>query len=148
MTTDRRSGSRLSRRAWEASSAGSGPPGVSEDLSTTSDIPWPSDGAVVVVDNDLRVTYWSAAATDLYGLARQDAIGHRLGELYEIRWDHPDDERDAYQALAARGAVSGRNRHVLRSGRELRVEWSVRVLRENGGHQRGLIAGIQPVEPG
>ena len=37
--------------------------------------------AVIAVDLELRVTYWSPAAEQLYGWTASEAVGHRLGLL-------------------------------------------------------------------
>jgi PAS domain S-box-containing protein len=53
----------------------------------------------VILLNDLgKITHWNDVATDIFGLARQDAIGHPLRTLLRL----PDEHRDAFEPGGSR----------------------------------------------
>ncbi|MGB8167875.1 MAG: PAS domain-containing protein [Chthoniobacteraceae bacterium] len=101
--------------------------------------------AVIAIDNEERVTFLNPAAERQYGITAVEALGRRLGDLYEYRWMRPEDEAAAWTALAERGEWLGQNLHLTRDGRELHVESSVTMLRDAAGAPAGMVAAIRDV---
>ena len=86
--------------------------------------------AVIAIDHDERISYWGPGAEALYRVSAREALGRRLTELYQWRWESPDQERQAHASLERDGHWHGANVHVLGSGEERFVESKVRVLRD------------------
>jgi PAS domain S-box-containing protein len=101
--------------------------------------------AVVATDNDQRVTYMNGAAEKRYGVTIGEAVGRPLTDLYTYRWIKAEDETAAYAALEISGAWRGENVHITGSGREIPVESTVAVLRDERGERAGLLATIRDV---
>jgi PAS domain S-box-containing protein len=101
--------------------------------------------AVVVVDAGQHVTYFNQAAERLYGVTGDQALGGPLREVYEYRWARPEDEAEAYEALARSGFWRGENVHVRRDGAELHVESAVSALKDETGRVTGLLAVVRDV---
>ncbi len=102
-------------------------------------------GAVIVVDNDCRITYWNKAAEKLYGYAAADALGRVLEEVNVDCWSDPGEERSARDSLAKNGYWRGENIHENRSGQKVHVESSVSVLKDEAGSSAGLLAVIHDI---
>ena len=105
-------------------------------LSTTSE-------AVVAVRGDTRITYWNPAAERLYGVAAADAIGRRLRECFEFRFESPEQRKRALQEFRERGTWRGDNIHVTRSGRPMAVAVTVNAIPEEAGG--GFFAMIRDI---
>lgn len=101
--------------------------------------------AVIVIDDDQRVTYLNAAAERQYGVIASKVLGCRLTALYEFRWLHPEDETAATTALRETGCWRGENVHVKRSGEAIYVESSVSRLHAGNGTHSGLLAVIRDI---
>lgn len=98
--------------------------------------------AVIVVDNENRVTYLNPAAERQYGLTASETLGRALTEVYQPRWLRPEDEA-AFAALHDKGYWRGENIHVKRTGEPLYVESSVSLLRDDSGAITGKLAIIR-----
>jgi len=101
--------------------------------------------AVVVVDNDQRVTYWNKGAERMYGFSEEDASGRPLGELYQYLWLKPEDEQASARALETTGVWSGDTIHVKSDGVRLYVQSSVSVVKNKYGRIIGILAAIRDV---
>lgn len=101
--------------------------------------------AVIAIDNHQRVTYLNAAAERQYGVTADDALGRPLRELYEWRWNKPEDESAACEALNTKGLWRGENTHVRRDGTSLDVESVVSILKDPEGHAVGLLAAVRDI---
>lgn len=101
--------------------------------------------AVIVVDEQMRVTYWGRGAESMYGLSAQAALGRRLETLHRWEWLQPEDEAAAYGALESVGSWRGENVHVLGSGERRHVESTVLRLQGPTGAPEGMLALIRDV---
>ena len=101
--------------------------------------------AVIVVDNDLVVTYLNPAAERRYGTNASDAVGTKLSELYTFKWPDDSAEAEAWAALAETGYWRGENIHETRDGGRRFVESSVMRLNAPDGSRIGLLAVIRDV---
>ena len=106
----------------------------SEILATTDD-------AVIAIDADQRVTYFSPGAERMYGVSSSDALGQQLADIYRFEWPNPADETAAWAQLAERGTWSGSNVHVTHDGKRLFVNSTVNVLPPQAGS--GMVAVIR-----
>lgn len=101
--------------------------------------------AVVAIDEAGRVTCWNRAAEERYGVSAADALRRPVEELYAWRWERPEDEREAEDALATTGRWRGELVHVTRDGREIPVETNAEVIRDTRGASGGLVAALRDV---
>lgn len=101
--------------------------------------------AVIAADNDEHVTYFNAAAERLYGVAAFEALGRKLGEIYQSRWLDLDAERAALTVLGEAGCWQGENMHIKRDGESIYVESTVTRLRSETGLPAGMLAVIRDI---
>ena len=101
--------------------------------------------AVIIIDNEQRVTYLNAKAAAQYMIEPAAALGRPLDSLYQYLWFHPGDEEAAFRALGQHGRWQGENTHVLPDGKQLHVESTVSVLKDSSGEPAGMLAVIRDV---
>ncbi len=101
--------------------------------------------AVIIIDNEQRITYLNAKAATQYMIEPAEALGRPLGSLYQYLWFHPGDEEAAFRALGQHGRWQGENIHVLRDGKQLHVDSTVSVLKDSSGQPAGMLAVIRDV---
>jgi PAS domain S-box-containing protein len=101
--------------------------------------------AVIVVDDDQRVTYLNAAAAQQYGITDSEALGRLVSEIYRYRWLHPGDEAAMMAALNETGQWRGESIHVKRNGEVIHVESSVTRLHADNDSHSGLLAVIRDI---
>lgn len=101
--------------------------------------------AVIVVDDDNRVTYLNTSAAEQYGIGSSEALGHFVTEIYQNRWLHPNDEAAMTSALSEIGQWRGENIHVKRNGEVIHVESSVTRLNPGKNNLSGLLAVIRDI---
>jgi PAS domain S-box-containing protein len=102
--------------------------------------------AVVVVDNEQRLTYLNASAERQYGVVAAEVVGLPVTEFYQPRWLRPEDQAASVAALRETGQWRGELIHVLRSGATIQVEASVSRLRDANGAECGLLAVIRDID--
>ncbi|NJN97230.1 MAG: response regulator [Anaerolineales bacterium] len=101
--------------------------------------------AVIVIDNGQRVTYLNPAAAEQYQVNPSVTIGQSLSCLYQSFWLNPDDEAVAATALDQQGYWQGQNLHLKQDGRQIYVESSVNVLKNETGQAIGLLAVVRDI---
>jgi PAS domain S-box-containing protein len=88
--------------------------------------------AVVAIDGQQRVIFWSRGAEQLYGVTEKEAVGRVVHDLFTWVWRAPGARAAAYAELARTRIWRGENGLRLRDGRELDAESTVTVLRSEG----------------
>jgi PAS domain S-box-containing protein len=101
--------------------------------------------AVIVVDDDNRVTYLNTSAAEQYGISPSEALGHLVTEIYRNRWLHPNDEAAMTSALSENGQWRGENIHVKRNGEVIHVESLVTRLHPGKNNLSGRLAVIRDI---
>ena len=101
--------------------------------------------AVIAIDEDERITYFNTAASQLYDVALQKALGQPLASVYTNQWPTPDAAAKAHTALAQTGHWRGENFHVRHDGQQIHVESTVSVLESASGQRLGLLAAMRNV---
>ena len=71
--------------------------------------------AIIVRDQEDRVTFWSLGAQEIYGWTAQEAVGHITHELLKTRFPKPRAELSA--ELAEKGRWRGELIHARKDGR-------------------------------
>ena len=101
--------------------------------------------AVVAVDDERNVTYWNRSAEKMYEVSSNEVLGKKLDEAYEKRWFDEEDEKTSGEALAKSGFWRGKNLHITKSGKEIHVSSSVRLLQDTAGKSSGMISVIRDI---
>jgi len=103
--------------------------------------------AIVMIDNDGRVAYWSRAGEDMLGYRPEDVLGRRMHRMLAPERFLPDVAKafDVFQQTGE-GAVVGRTIELAarhRDGREIPVELSLASVRLKGRwHAVGIMRDI------
>lgn len=105
-----------------------------------------SRDAILIWEPDGGIVFWNRGAEQLYGYARDEALGKVSHEL--LRTEHPAERQAFLAALKRSGEWSGTLTHYARSGRALVVE-SHHVLVPGPDGQRWVLetnrdAGTRP----
>ncbi len=101
------------------------------------------DDAVIAIDTNEIVTFFSPGAERLYGVKTSAALGKPLTSIYQYEFLTTEDAQKAASLLAERGTWKGENVHVRPDGSRIIVSCTVNVLpQESGG---GLVAVIRDV---
>jgi PAS domain S-box-containing protein len=101
--------------------------------------------AVIAVDTAERVTYLNGAATRLYGVSRERALGQPLRLIIGHRFYDASAEQEAKDALSKKGVWRGENIHVRLDGTSVHVESAVSVLKDQHGATVGMLAIVRDV---
>ena len=101
--------------------------------------------AVIVTDNDHRITFWNQAAERLYGFRADKVLGRTVEEVCHYQWLTPGDEQAACDSLATTGAWRGENIHAKRNGEEIRVDSSVTVIKDQTGAASNFLFVIRDI---
>ncbi len=102
--------------------------------------------AVVITNQDLRVTYLNKAAIERYNLFNKKAMGCRLEDLYTNVWKDEAEKEKAYRTLAEDGHWTGVHYLVKLDGQESRVESSIHVLRDQADDEMGMLMVVRDVQ--
>jgi PAS domain S-box-containing protein len=101
--------------------------------------------AVIIIDQEQRITYLNAKAAAQYAVEPAAALGRPLSSLYQHLWLKPSDEEAAFRTLGQGDNWQGENIHVLPDGKQLHVESTVSVLKDHKGQPAGMLAVIRDI---
>lgn len=76
-----------------------------------------SNDAIMVRDEDDRVTYWNRGAAEIYGYTREEAMGRVTHELF--RTEFPEPLECIQEKLSRDGRWSGELIHTLKDGAQI-----------------------------
>ncbi|MBK8026980.1 MAG: PAS domain S-box protein [Chloroflexi bacterium] len=88
--------------------------------------------AIISTDNELRVTTWNRAASEIYGWTKDEAMGQPIDELLITEWPAIPQE-EAQSALGASGDWRGEVRQWTKEGRKRDILASVSPVRNRHG---------------
>ena len=91
------------------------------DLAHDAIFAWEIDGAI---------SYWNRAAEEIYGYAREEAVGRVSHELLET--EAVEDMDALLESLRLSGQWQGELRHRTKDGREIVVESRMTLVKRNG----------------
>lgn len=94
--------------------------------------------AIIVIDLDLRIRIWNAAAERIYGWSAAEAIGQPIGELIETHYAGISSG-EAFHLLFASGSWSGEIEQRRRDGSFVPIQSSVTLLRNADGAIVGIV---------
>jgi diguanylate cyclase (GGDEF)-like protein/PAS domain S-box-containing protein len=102
--------------------------------------------AIVATDTYGRVTYSNPAAQQLYGIAREDAVGRGLLELLDMFDAEGNTDLDEIaRSVARQGHWRGELTQRALDGRELLVESSVSMLADSDGTVLGSVSIVREI---
>jgi PAS domain S-box-containing protein len=96
--------------------------------------------AIIVVDNTLRIESWNAGAERLYGWRAEEVLGHLLNTFLVTRFSRPTTSAQELNAVLTTGFWEGLVIQAHRDGHDLYIESAVRVVRDQQGEFRQLVA--------
>src|SRR5438067_3141896 len=76
-----------------------------------------SNDAIIVRDENDRITYWNKGATKVYGYTRQEAVGKVSHDL--LKSEHPEPLSKIYEKLLRDNRWEGEVLHTRRDGKRL-----------------------------
>ncbi|MDX2137811.1 MAG: PAS domain S-box protein [Chloroflexota bacterium] len=94
--------------------------------------------AIIVTDNDLKITSWNKAATEIYGWTEAEAIGREMDELLRTEW-FAESQSSAQASVAHSGHWRGEIRQTTKQGDQRYVLAGVTLLNDSSGEQIGGI---------
>jgi PAS domain S-box-containing protein len=94
--------------------------------------------AVIATDNDLKITTWNRAATEIYGWTEAEAIGQTLDDLLGTRWE-ATPEADALETIRATGRWRGEIVQTTKSGETRFIVAAVSLVKDEAGE---IIGGV------
>jgi two-component system sensor histidine kinase VicK len=100
---------------------------------------------LVATDSEGRITYWNQAAERLYYIKSDQILGRPATVAYAVRWLNPSDEAAAGEALTRTGAWRGELFHLNRSAKEIYVEVSASLLKDETDASAGLVTVIRDI---
>ncbi|MFA7695335.1 MAG: PAS domain S-box protein, partial [Methanoregula sp.] len=94
--------------------------------------------AIVASDMDSRITYWNRAAEGLFGWKSREVMGKDIHDL--IRFDLTNQDMTTLRDhLIANGLWKGPLMHTTKSGKRIRVEWSISIFKDHAGTMTGIV---------
>jgi len=96
--------------------------------------------ACLVLDTDLRITYWNPAAERIFGYSAGEALGRTPFELTVGPEAAGHVRRELEGVLAGNADACSENENRTRDGRALTCEWRNAPLRDENGALRGILA--------
>lgn len=89
-----------------------------------------SHEAILVRDMDDKIERWNTGCVELFGYAREEAIGAKCGEL--LRSEFPTGKSEVEASLRETGFWSGELRHLAKDGSPVWVDSRQQLLRFDG----------------
>jgi PAS domain S-box-containing protein len=101
--------------------------------------------AVMVIDNDHRITYLNRAAEQLHRMSAQDMLKRKTTDFSQFDWLNPQQHPEIYQALATAGFWQAEISQLLPTGDLLYQEAAVSALKDALGHEIGFLAVLRDI---
>ncbi|MBD3425042.1 MAG: PAS domain S-box protein, partial [Candidatus Latescibacteria bacterium] len=101
--------------------------------------------AVISVDRDEKITFFSPSAEKLYQVRAAEAVGRKLKDVCHYRFLSVEEEEYANKSLEEKGKWMGENIHETSEGMRLYVESNVNVVRDSAGREIGMQAVIHDI---
>lgn len=95
--------------------------------------------AIVASDNDYRITYWNAAAEEMYGWKAQEVLGQMGVNFTQTQFGEADKD-EMMAAIARQGFWHGEATQARKDGRRFPVDLSSLVIRNQEGQVTGYVS--------
>lgn len=96
-----------------------------------------SNDAIIVRDDQNRITYWNRGATEIYGYSREEALGRRSHDLFQTVFPEPLETIE--ETLRRDGRWTGELVHKRKDGREIIVTSRWALDRNFVGHPLSVL---------
>jgi PAS domain S-box-containing protein len=103
--------------------------------------------AIIATDMNSRITYWNRAAEKLFGWKSRDVLGK---DIYnQVIFDANDvNNTNIRSHLRTHGSWKGPQVQVTKSGKRIRIEWSISVFKDHAGTMRGIVGLCREIPAG
>jgi PAS domain S-box-containing protein len=94
--------------------------------------------AIIATDMEFQITYLNRAGEGLFGWKSREVMGKDIHDIlqFDATKDHDPGVRDQ---LLSRGMWKGPLVQVTKSGKRIRVEWSISIFKDHAGTMRGIV---------
>lgn len=75
--------------------------------------------AIIGIDLEYKINFWSESAQRQYGLSAAEVIGKPLSTIYKVEWKYPEDKEIANLELAQSGFCKVEVIHALYNGKKI-----------------------------
>ena len=99
--------------------------------------------AILVLDLNQTVTYWNRGAERLYGLSRDETLGHRYESL--VYRETPANSGEAWKQLIDKSESSGERRHATKTRGEIVVQERATLVRDASGAPKSVLLVITDI---
>jgi PAS domain S-box-containing protein len=99
--------------------------------------------AVLVTDNENKIIYWNNGAERLYEYSAADVLGRSSGEVNVSCWS--ESPQNLHETLMTEGFCRCEGSHRTKRGRQVFVECSVSVLKDETGGPRGKLIVVHDI---
>jgi PAS domain S-box-containing protein len=100
--------------------------------------------AIIVVDNEKRITFWNPTAERLYGWKAEEALGQVEPVL--LKSELSDEKRaELFEDLKKDGYFTAETVHSARDGKKITVEARVISLRDEAKETTGLVCAVRDI---
>jgi PAS domain S-box-containing protein len=103
--------------------------------------------AVIEFDPELRLAFWSRAASEIFGWEASEVLGK---SMWELPWVHPED-REQVQSISASMLLGGKgrtispNRNLRKDGQIVWCEWYNSALTDERGEIQSILSLVLDV---
>ncbi len=95
--------------------------------------------AILVWNLEDSITYWNKSAQRLYGWTAEEVISKNANELLYKNKEESPHPIESNKSVIERGEWSGELHHVTKDGREIIVESSWTLMRDNKGEPKSIL---------
>ncbi len=93
--------------------------------------------AIIATDLTGSITLWNGAAERIYGFKSEEVIGKNIEEVIQVEI-HGLAYHELKLIVLAQGHWEGQVTHFSRDNKELKIDWSLSILKNNRGVDMGI----------
>lgn len=86
--------------------------------------------AFIVWDSDYKILDWNEHAREIFGWAREEAIGKNIFDLIVKKCDYEELKKTADKLLSGKSAIKI-NKNITKQGREILCEWTNEIIKND-----------------
>ncbi|MFA6332386.1 MAG: PAS domain-containing protein, partial [Methanoregula sp.] len=89
-------------------------------------------------DMDFRITYLNRAGEGLFGWKSREVMGKDIHDILQFN-STKDHNPSIMDQLLSRGTWKGPLVQATRSGKHIRIEWSISIFKDHAGTMKGIV---------
>jgi len=101
--------------------------------------------AIIVTDENLRITSWNHVAETLYGWKAGEVLGRSVLEVLRRASPSEPDTQEILQTLSKEGSMQAELVHLDKTGKQVYIEANLTQLRDENGRIKGYIAVVHDI---